>query len=218
MYFESRSQAGRVLATELVERYRYENTIVVALSVGGVPVGLSVATALHCMLTLLVSENIEVPGEGVSFGSVSQEGDFTYNSAFSAGEIDGYTSEFHGYLSEQQRMAFSKLNQLIGDGGTISREMLRDRVIILVSDGFSDGSTLGVALDFLKPVRYVKLIVAAPVASVQAVDKLHVEADELHILDVKENYMSTDHYFEQNDVPSMEDAVKEINQAILNWK
>jgi len=218
MYFESRAQAGQLLAAQLIEQYRYENCAIVALSDGGVLVGEQIAAQLHCILTMLVTEDIDVPGESMSFGAVSQAGNFTYNSAFSSGEIDEYTSEFHGYLDDQKRLAFNRINRLIGDGGTITYDMLRERIVILVSDGFSDGAVISVALDFLKPVHVRKLIVVAPVATIPAVDQLHVSADELHILDVKENFMGTDHYYEDNDVPTHEETVGKINQIILNWR
>ena len=214
MYFESRTQAGQVLATVLLESYRYEDCAVVALSDGGVLVGEQIAAQLHCVLTMLVTEGIEVPGESMSFGAVSQAGNFTYNSQFSSGEIEEYTSEFHGYLDDQKRLAFSRINQLIGDGGLIDKDMLRDRVVILVADGFSDGAMLSVALDFLKPIHIKKLVVAAPVATVPAVDQLHVVADELHILDVKENFMGINHYYANNSVPTHEETVAKINQII----
>lgn len=217
MYFESRAQAGQLLAAQLVEQYRYENCAVVALSDGAVQVGEQIAAALHCVLTMLLVEDIEVPGESVSFGGVSQEGTFTYNGMFSAGEIEEYTSEFHGYLDEKKREAFQKLNRLLGDGGIISHDMLRDRVVILVADGLDNGASIDVALDFLKPIRIQKLVIATPVATVPAVDKLHVAADELHVLDVKENFMGVNHYYTQNDVPSHEDTIAKINEIILNW-
>ena len=154
----------------------------------------------------------------MSFGAVSQDGDFTYNSEFSTGEVEGYTSEFHGYLNEQKRVAFNKLNRLIGEGGVIDERFLQDRVIILVSDAFVDTMSIDVALDYLKPIRTLKLVVAAPLATVDVVDKLHVMADELHILDVKENFINTDHYYEDNTVPSRDEAIAKINQIILNWR
>lgn len=218
MYFESRAHAGQVLAAQLLEKYRYEDCAIIALSDGGVVVGEQIATQLHCVLTMLVTETIEVPGESLSIGAVSQAGNFTYNSEFSSGEIDEYASEFHGYLDDQKRQAFSRINRLVGDGGVISRELLRERVIILVSDGFTDGAIISVALDYLKPIRIKKLVVAAPVATIPAVDQLHVVADELHILDVKENYMGTNHYYDNNDIPSREDSIAKINQMILNWQ
>jgi len=60
--------------------------------------------------------------------------------------------------------------------------------------------------------------VAAPVASVQAVDKLHMLAEELHILDVKENYIATDHYYDKNTIPSHEETIDKINKIVLNWR
>ena len=218
MYFESRAQAGQMLAARLVGQYRYEDCAVVALSDGGVLVGEQIAAELHCILTMLVTENIDVPGESVSFGAVSQAGNFTYNSEFSTGEIEEYASEFHGYLDDQKRQAFSRINRLIGDGGLIDKALLRERVLFLVSDGFSDGATLSVALDYLKPIRIKKLVVVAPVATVPAVDQLHIAADEIHILDVKENFMGIDHYFEDNSVPTHEDTIAKINEIVLNWR
>lgn len=218
MYFESRAQAGQILAAQLVEQYRYENCVVVALSDGAVQVGEQIAEALHCILTMLLVEDISVPGENVDFGGVSQNGAFTYNGMFSAGEIEEYANEFHGYLEEKKREAFQKINRLLGDGGIIDSEMLRDHVVILVADGLDNGASVDVAVDFLKPIRIRRLIVATPVATVPAVDKLHILADELHVLDVKENFMGTNHYYEQNDIPSHEETIAKINQIVLNWR
>ena len=218
MYFENRSTAGVLLAQQLLDQYRYENCAVVALSDGAVLVGEQIASALHCVLTMLLIEDIEVPGESVSFGGVSQSGAFTYNGMFSAGEVDEYTSEFHGYLDEQKREAFQKINRLLGEGGLIDNDMLRDHTVILVADGVDNGAAIDVAMDFLKPIRTQKIVVATPVASIPAVDKLHMCADELHILDVKENFMGVDHYYEDNTIPSHEDTIAKINQIVLNWR
>lgn len=218
MYFENRTQAGQLLAQQMFEKYRYEDAAVVALSDGGVLVGEQIAAALHCVLTMLLVEDIEVPGESVSFGGVSQSGSFTYNGMFSAGEIEEYASEFHGYLDEQKREKFQKINRLLGDGGIIDADLLRDHTVILVADGLDNGASIDVALDFLKPIRIKRLVVATPVATIQAVDKLHVLADELHILDVKENFMGTDHYYTDNTIPTHEDTIAKINQIVLNWR
>lgn len=218
MYFENREQAGQILAAELIEKYRYENCAVVALSDGAVVVGEQIAKALHCIVTLLLIEDIEIPGEGVSFGGVSQNGGFTYNGMFSVGEIEEYESEYHGYLEEQKREAFQKINRLLGDGGLISEEMLRDRIVILVADGLDTGASLDVAVDFLKPIKIKRLVVATPISTIQVIDKLHMLADELHILDVKTNFLGIDHYYNQNDIPTHEETIAKINKIILNWK
>jgi len=218
MYFESREEAGIKLAVQLFERYRYENCVVVSLSDGGVIVGEQIASALHSLLTMLLVETIDIPGEGMSFGAVTQDGNFSYDGSISQGEMDEYTSEYHGYLEEQKRESFQKINRMLGDGGLIDREMLRDHVVILVSDGFDNSGVLDAALDFLKPIRITRLVIAAPIASVKAVDKLHMIADELHILDVKPNYLDTNHYYNRNAIPSHEETVAKINKIVLNWR
>lgn len=218
MYFHSRAEAGEQLARLLVEKYRYENVAIVALGDGSVAVAEPVAEQLHCVLTLLVSEEVEVPGEGQQFGAVSQTGQFTFSSELKEGEIGEYVNEYHGYLEEQKRQAFSKINRLVGDGGVLDRDLLQDHAIILISDGLRDTTILNVAMDFLKPVRVQKVIIASPIASVEVVDQVHLIADELHILDVKSNYIDTNHYYDQNDLPSHEETIAKINQNILNWR
>lgn len=216
MYFENRAQAGQLLAAQLIDKYRYENCAVIALNDGGVLVGESIAAELHCLLTMLVTEGIEVPGESMMLGAVAQGGNFTYNSEFSAGEIEEYASEFHGYLDDQKRQAFNRINRLIGDGGMITPDMLREHVLILVADGLFDGAMIAVAIDFLKPIRILKLIAVAPVATIPVVDQLHVSVDEMHILDVKENFMGVDHYYDDNTIPEHEAIIAKINENILH--
>jgi putative phosphoribosyl transferase len=218
MYFHSRAEAGEQLARQLFEKYRYENVAIVALGDGGVAVAEPIAERLHCVLTMLVSETVDVPGEGQSFGAMSQTGEFTYNSNLGSSEVGEYATEYHGYLEEQKRQALHRINKLIGDGGVIDQSLLQDHTVVLVTDGLNDTTILDVAMAFLKPVRLQKLVIAAPIASVELVDRIHMIADELHILDVKTNYLDTNHYYDQNDLPSHEETIAKINQIVLNWR
>ena len=215
MYFESRNNAGEKLAQQLLEKYRYEDCAVLALSDGAVLVGEPIAAALHSVLTMLLVEAIEIPGEGINIGGLNQSGRFTYNGMLSAGEVEGFRQEYFGYFEEKKREGMMRINRLLGDGGLVNKDLLKGRNIILVSDGFHDAASLDVALDFLKPINIQKLIVATPTATVPSVDRLHVTVDEMYILDVKDNFMGVDHYYEDNTVPSHEDTVKKIN---LNWQ
>jgi predicted phosphoribosyltransferase len=61
-------------------------------------------------------------------------------------------------------------------------------------------------------------VVASPTATVPAVDRLHVAADELHILDVKANWLGVDHYYDRNNIPTHEETIAHINEIILNWR
>ncbi len=218
MYFKDRHEAGIKLAERLYDTYRYEDCAVIALSEGAVLVGEHIATSLHCVMTMMLVESIEVPGESIALGGLSQSGQFTYNGMLSAGQLEGFRMEYFGYFEEKKREAMGRLNRLLGDGGLLNREMLKGRNIILVSDGFADAASVDVALDFLKPVRVQKVIIATPTASIEAVDYLHIKADELHILDVKANFMGVNHYYDINDIPSREDTVEKLNRIVLNWQ
>lgn len=217
MYFSSRLEAGYKLAQDMIGSYRYENTVVVALSDGAVQVGQQIAAILHTPLTLLLSEMIEIPGESLTFGTLNQSGRFTYNGRFSAGEIEEYYSEFHGYLEDQKREKMGKINELLGAGGIVDAAMLREHNVILVADGLPSGAGLEAAADFIKPLRIRKLIIAAPIASVEAVDRAHLLGDELHILAVTDNYLDTNHYYDVNDVPSHEATIAALNEIVLSW-
>lgn len=216
MYFASRIEAGYRLAMQLLD-YRYDDCVVVALNDGAVQVGQQIASALHCELTMLLVESIDLPGEGMDFGSMNQSGRFSYNGMFSLGEIEEYYSEYHGYLEDQKRVTMTKMNKLLGSGGIVDEAMLRERVVILVSDGLSSGISLDAAADFLKPIRMKRLIIATPIASVGAVDRMHILGDELHVLGVTDNYFDTNHYYDVNDVPDREMTLAALNEVILNW-
>lgn len=217
MYFKDRATAGAEIAKQLTQ-YRYENCIVIALSDGGVAVAEPIATELHCLMTLLLLEDIKIPGEPEPFGSVNQNGKFTNNSFYSAGEIEGMYSEFHGLFDQQQRENLSHMNALLGDGGILSPQMVKDRVVILVADGLLNGASLDAAMEFLKPIRTNKIVVVTPLATRIATDKIHLLADEIYTLAINDDMLEVDHYFEDNTLPTREQTVAKINQAILNWK
>jgi len=100
----------------------------------------------------------------------------------------------------------------------IRRDLLYGHNVILVSDGLNSGISLDAAQDFLKPIKIERLIIVTPLATVQAVDRMHIIADEIVCLDVVENYMNTNHYYDDNKLPSHETIVKTIETIVLNWK
>lgn len=218
MYFESRAVAGAKLASELVAEYRYEDTSVVSLDRGGVAVGYQIATYLHTTLQRLLSETIHIDDESVDYATVLQGGTVAKNPDMTESESSYYYGEYAGQLDEAIREASSKINRMVGDGGDINPEVLRWRNVILVSDALSSGTMLDAAVEWLKPVRVKKIILAVPVVSVEALDKAHVLMDELHILGVTPNFISNDHYYDINDDPDEEMARKMINSTILGWK
>lgn len=217
MYFQSRTEAGQLLAKTL-SKYRYEDSAVIALTDGGVVVGAQVAAEIHCPLMFLLVKDIVLPGELSALGVVDQNGGFTYNDMFSAGELEYLQGEYHNYIEEEKRGKWQELNRLLGDGGIVDTDILRNRTVILVADGFTSGTSLLAAMNFLKPIHTKKIVIATPLASVPAIDRMHIIGDELQVLSVFDGTFKLEHYYEEDDVPEQEDIVKVLNEAILKWK
>ncbi len=207
-----------MLAAQLVKKYRYENCAVVALDDGGVVVGAQIATQLHCVLTMLMTAEIKLPQEPTAIAGITASGSLSYNHSFSEGEISELAGENFGYIEQQKLLQMHDMNRLVGQGGTISKELLRGHNVIVVTDGAKTGFAVDLAYEFLKPISIEKLIFAVPFSSVEAVDRMHVLADDLYCLDVIPEYRDTDHYYDKKDVPDHATVLETIEHIILSWK
>lgn len=218
MYFKSRVEAGQQLAKQIIQKYQGSDCAVVALSDGGVMVAAQIALELHCVLTLLLSETITLPREDAAVAGISQDGSFSYNQHYSQGEIDEFMGDYYNFIEQEKVNKLNEMHRLVGRGGLIRKDLLRGHNIILVNDGLQDGFLLDVAVQYLKTVQTKRLIVATPLASVPAVDRMHVLADEIFCLSVIEDYISTDHYYDVQDVPPHDKVVKTIEEIVAHWK
>jgi len=216
MYYKNRAQAGKLLAKQL-KGYASENTVVVALSQGSVIVGAQIAMRLHTGLLLHLIKNIYLPGEIEPIASLGSAGTFSYNNAFSPGELEDFQAGFRQYIDQKRFETFHEFNILLGDEGEINKALLKHRVVILVSDGFADAMSLDLAGEFFKTIAIKRLVVATPIASVTAVDRMHLVADEIHCLSVPENFMNINHYYEDNTLPPIEGVFKIMRNISMNW-
>lgn len=217
MYFASRVQAGRMLASRLVDKYKDKQTVVLALDDGGVVVALQISQQLNCPLMLLSSSEIMLPREPTAIAGITDNGVFSYNHSYSDGEIDELAGEYFHLIEQEKLTEMHILNHLQGSGHTTDIERIRQSDIIIVSEGLKTGFKLDLASQFLKPIETGKIVVAVPFASVQAVDRMHVMADDLYCLSVVSDYIDTDHYYDQKDVPDHEIIIGTI-QELLNPK
>lgn len=218
MYFKSRVEAGQKLADLISQKYQGQSNAVVGLSDGGVMVGAQIALRLGCVLTMLLSETIELPRENTAIAGISQDGSLSYNAAYSPGQIEDFLSEYHNFIEQEKLEKIHEMHNLVGRGGLIRKDLLRDHNVILVSDGLPNGFSLDIAAEFLKPIHLKKLVIATPLASVQAVDRMHILADDIFCLSVIEDYINTDHYYDTQDVPSHDLVVKTIGEVVSRWK
>lgn len=218
MYFKSRAQAGQLLAKQIAKEYKGQKCAVVALSDGAVMVGAQIAMELHSVLMMLLTDAIQLPHEDTALAGVTSSGSFTYNTFYSPGEIEDFVSEYRSFIEQEKMHKMQEMHRLEGRGGLVKKSLLQGHVVILVSDGLSNGFSLDLAAEFLKPIKTKRLVVATPLASVPAVDRMHILADEIFCLSVIEDYMTTDHYYDTQDVPSHELAVKTVEQIVSHWK
>lgn len=217
MYFKSRAEAGVKLADELMPLYRYENTVVVALSEAGLAVGYQIAVNLHTALRRLLMKTIHIDDESIDYATIMPGGVVAINPSLSESEQSYYYGEYAGWLEEQIREGILSIDRLMGTD-EVSPENMRGYNVILTDDGINNPTKLEAALTWLKPARVDKVILACPVISVPALDRAHILCDELHILGVAANYISTEHYYEEDDAPDSELARRMIDVTISNWK
>jgi putative phosphoribosyl transferase len=218
MYFSNRAQAGRMLASKLEGKYRYENCAVVAIDDGGAVVGAQIAATLHCVLTLVNSASIHLPMEPEAVAGITSDGVVAYNPAYPLSELEEMLAENRSFVEQEKLRHIHELNRMVGGVGTIDKKLLKGQNIIVVSEGLKTSFQVELVYEFLKPVAIERLIFAVPLASVPAVDRMHILGDEIYCLDVIEDYRDNNHYYDKNDIPPHDKIVKIIEELVLKWK
>ncbi len=217
MYFKNRGEAGIKLAAELT-KYYYEDVAVLALSEGGVIVGEQIARYLHATLSMLMTNPIELADMGgETVGVVDEYGTFTYNQLIPAGQLEEIVEEMRGLIEEEKLKKFYELAHLLGEHGLVDKHLFYGHNVIIVNDGLKTGMAVEAAVNFLKPVHTKKIIAAVPIVSVNAVDRLHILCDEIHVLSVAPNYLDTDHYYDDNELGDPQLIMDTINSVITKW-
>lgn len=218
MYFKSREAAGKLLASQLAKKHKDQPCAVVALNDGGVVVGMQIAQKLRCVLMLLATATVELPRESKAIGAITSDGTFAYNKAYAKPDLDEMTMEYHTYIEQEKMRRINEMHRVSGEADVIRRELLENRHIILVSDGLQDGFGVDLAFEFLKPVPCKQVIVATPLANVPAVDRMHIQADEIYCLNVIEDFFTTDHYYDAEDVPPHEKVTHIVENIVSSWR
>lgn len=217
MYFKDREAAGRLLASQIARKYKGKDCAVIALNDGGVIVGMQIAQKLRSVITLLLTENIVMPSEHIALAGISHDGSFSYNNALTQGEIDEMVMEYHNFIESEKMRRLHEMHEISGSGQLIRRELIDEKHIILVSDGLRDPMTLDLALEYLKPIRTKSIVTATPLASLAAVDRMHIEADDIYCLNVVEEFFNTNHYFDSNNIPDHQEIIQTIEQVVGSW-
>lgn len=217
MYFSNRAEAGKMLAEKLTE-YRKESVVVVSLGMRSTIVAAQVAMKLHSNLLLYIVKGIKLPGEHINVAGLGSGDVFTFNDYFSQGELNEIQGEYHNYIDQMRMQRLHELHSLMGADGEINKNLLRRRVVIVVSDGMPSAFALSVVSEFFNHIAIRKLVIATPVASVEAVDQMHMMSDGVCCLSVVDSSFDTDHYYEDNTRPDINGVKKIMRNISINWQ
>lgn len=201
MYFRSRAEAGRKLADKL-EHYKGRKVTVVALSPGSALVAAQIAMRLRGLMVMLVVESEPVAGEYETMADTGPANNLTFDHMLNSDDVEEQSGQGHQLEDERRLKHFQKPHVLMGSDGKVHPEYLRDHTVIIVSDGLANGVAINVANEFLKTITMDTIVIAAPIASVAAIDQVHPVADEICCLDIVEAYISTSHYYDDNTLPN----------------
>jgi predicted phosphoribosyltransferase len=184
--FTDRAAAGRALARRLIEAGTVSSAaigdrrpVVLGIPRGGVPVAAAVAEAIDGVLDVLVAHKVGAPGEPeLAVGAVATDGTALMEPwAREAGVTD---DEAFAVAAEAE-LARARLRERTLRSGR-SPVPLAGRLVILVDDGMATGATMHVAVLAARAASAARTIIAAPVASREAVDSLQRVADEVIVV------------------------------------
>jgi len=177
--FADRRQAGAALAAEL-HPAPTERPVVLALPRGGVPVGYEVARALHAPLDVLPVRKVGAPGNPeLGIGAVAEGGVRVLDAStvrmllISVEELERAVDRATAELDEQLARYRA---------GRPATE-LEGRTAIVVDDGLATGGTATAGVRAARARGARRVVLAVPVGSWQAVERLQAEADEVVCLE-----------------------------------
>ena len=179
--FPDRAAAGAALAREMRQRSLRPPVLVLALPRGGVPVAYEVARALDAPLDVMLVRKVGMPGQPeLAIGAVAS-GDIVVHERTIEQEIPDIAAAFDRIAAEERRELLRR--EGVYRAG-LAPLVLKGKTVVLVDDGLATGSTMLAAVRAARAGGAEAIVVAAPVASPQAVQLLAAEADGIVILQI----------------------------------
>ena len=209
MHFSDRNDAAHRLA-EALESYRGSSALVLAVPRGGVPVGAVVAAELGLKLDIILAKKIGHPSNSeYAIGAVTLQG-IQY-------ERDLEEVDPHYIAAETERLRKElERRQALFTGGR-PPAVVKEKTVILVDDGIATGSTLIAAIMGLRKSDVAKIVVAVPVAPVQARHTFEELADEYICLHESASFSGVGQFYDDFSEVTDEDVAGYLkNIAQLN--
>lgn len=205
--FRDRQSAGRELAEALGKLKLSGELLVLGLPRGGVPVAYEVAQALDAPLDVLVVRKIGAPSQPeLAIGAIASGG-IVVHEPEAASYLDIRERVFQR-LVQQERVELERRERAYRGGRPPLQ--LQGRTVILVDDGLATGTTMLAAVRAARIGGAASVLVAAPVASNEAVALVRPAADQMLVLQTPPYFFAVGEWYEHFDQTSDEEV-----QALL---
>lgn len=178
--FTDRTDAGRRLADRLAHLRDRDDVVVLGLPRGGIPVAYEVARFLNAPLDVIVVRKLGVPYQPeIAMGAIGEGGARIVN--LDTVVMAGVSKRELEEVERREQDELRRRAELFR--GSHQRIPLDDKVAVIVDDGIATGSTAIAASRVARELGARRIVVAAPVAPGDVIERLAGEADEVVVVE-----------------------------------
>jgi len=189
--FASREDAGLKLG-RLLQDQGVRADLVLGLPRGGVVVAAGVARALHLPLDVLLVRKIGHPWHReYAIGALAENGVIVLDEG-AIGSNALIRAELEAIIQEEKERLRSYQARFHPEGAPA----LAGKTVLLVDDGLATGATTEAAVKSVRKQDARTILVAAPVASTNAVERLARVADEVRVLRMDPDFEAVGQYYD----------------------
>ena len=160
---------------------------------GGVLVAHEIAKALNAPLDVFVVRKLGAPGQGeLAMGAIASGGVQVLNEDVI--EHLGATQEEIDQVLQIEMLELARRERLYRGGRPMPD--LVGKIVILADDGLATGSTMRAALRAVRQLGPARVVVAVPVAAMDAYTEFRAVADEVVCLSTPEPFESVGNWYD----------------------
>lgn len=192
MIFQNRDEAGRKLAEALTEYANKESTLILGLGKGGIVIAKTVAQALSLPLDILLTRKIGAPiNDEFPIGAITEHGTTYFDTRLirqlqiSQDYLDSMVEQEH--IEAQKQIALYRENLEASD--------FTGKRVIIVDDGLATGATAKVAIQAVRERKATEVVLAVPMAPVDAIPELKEAADRFICLHTPDPFYTVKQFY-----------------------